>query len=147
MRRFFDKIFSDSTDTDPTSDESLRLAVVALLFEAIGVDGAHSPEEEETVCRIVTNQFDLTPDETDALLDMAYAAAENASDLYGRIKIINQHYSHDEKLSLLEKLWQVILADGVIDSHESALMRRIAGLIYVSDAASAEARRRVIARD
>ena len=34
-------------------------------------------------------------------------------------------------------LWQVVLADGVIDDHESALMRRLAGLIHVEDADSA----------
>jgi uncharacterized tellurite resistance protein B-like protein len=44
----------------------------------------------------------------------------------------------------MEKLWQVVLADGIIEEHEAALMRRVSGLIFISDKESAEARQRAM---
>jgi uncharacterized tellurite resistance protein B-like protein len=44
----------------------------------------------------------------------------------------------------MEKLWQVVLADGVIEDHEAALMRRVSGLIFITDKDSAEARQRAV---
>ena len=79
-------------------------------------------------------------DETVALMAEAIENAINASDLYGWTKRVNAHYSMDEKLYLMEKLWQVVLADDHVDDLESAMMRRLAGLIYVTDADSARAR-------
>jgi len=46
---------------------------------------------------------------------------------------------------ILEMLWTVALADGRVDHFESNLIRRIAGLLYVSDMDSGLAKKRVIA--
>jgi len=137
------RLVAGAPQPDDTHEEKLRLAATALLFRALYVDGDARSEEEEQVRLIVTEEFGLAEDGVDALLVEARAAAGNASDLYGWTKIVNAEYSHDEKIYLMEKLWQVILADGRIDHHEHALMRRLAGLIYVSDSDSAKARHRV----
>ena len=75
-------------------------------------------------------------------MDDARHAAEAATDLYGWTRVVNAEYEPAEKLHLMELLWRVVLADGVIDDHEHALMRRLAGLIHVSDGDSARARAR-----
>ena len=139
---FFDKFRKGQIEDSPTSDESLRLAATALLFRAIQVDDEESEVERAAIRRIISEEFALPKDEVDSLMQLASDNAANATDLYGWIRLINREYNDDEKLYLLEKLWQVVLADGRIDSHESTLMRRVAGLIYVSDRDSAEAKRR-----
>ena len=142
--RFFDKLLNRQPEVDTATDheESLRLAATALLFRALNVDGEEGENERATIRRIIEEEFGLPPDEVKALMQLANDTAKTATDLYGWIRLINSEYSHDEKLYLMEKLWQVVLADGRIDSHESALMRRVAGLIYISDRESAEARQR-----
>ena len=94
--------------------------------------------------RIVEDEFGLNADEVDQLLADAKASADDAADLYGWIRLINSNYSHEEKCFLMEKLWQVVLADGIIEEHEAALMRRVSGLIFISDKESAEARQRAM---
>ena len=136
------KLVAGAPAPQASPEEKLRLAATALLFRALYVDGDATKEEEDQIRQIVTDEFELTSTAVETLLAEAREAARHASDLYGWTKIVNDDYSHDEKIYLMEKLWQVILADGRIDHHEHALMRRLAGLIYVSDVDSAEARRR-----
>jgi len=141
------KLISGAPAPQATHEEKLRLAATALLFRALYVDGDARAEEVEQIRQIVTEEFGLEADEVETLLAEAREAARNSSDLYGWTKVVNAEYSHDEKIYLMEKLWQVILADGRIDHHEHALMRRLAGLIYITDSDSAKARLRVTAKD
>jgi len=129
-------------DAEPLSaDEELRLAAAALLFRAVFVDGHADDDEIAMVRRIIEDEFGLDANATSALMTEAQSAAQSASDLYGWTKRVNAHYSMDEKRYLMEKLWQVVLADDDhVDDMESAMMRRLAGLIYVTDADSARAR-------
>ena len=62
--------------------------------------------------------------------------------LYGWTRLVNAEYEPADKIHLMELLWRVVLADGVVDDHEHALMRRLAGLIHVPDPDSARARAR-----
>ena len=142
MMRFFERLVAVKIDASVSHEENLRLAATALMFRALLVDGVVDAAEEATIRRIVEDEFGLAPDEVEQLLADASASADTATDLYGWVKLINSHYNHEEKCYLMEKLWQVVLADGVLDAHETSLMRKVAGLIYVSDRDSAEARQR-----
>jgi uncharacterized tellurite resistance protein B-like protein len=51
-----------------------------------------------------------------------------------------------ERTRVIEMLWEVVYADGVLEPEEDALVRKVAGLIYVDDVTRTEARRRVVAR-
>ena len=144
MMRFFEKLVAVKVEEDHVSDENLRLAATALMFRALMVDGNADAAELAMIRRIVEDEFGLSSDEVDQLLNDAKASADDAADLYGWVRLINSNYSHDEKCFLMEKLWQVVLADGVIENHEAALMRRVSGLIFITDKDSAEARQRAV---
>jgi uncharacterized tellurite resistance protein B-like protein len=61
------------------------------------------------------------------------------------IRRIRDGFDHDERVEMVEMLWRVVYADGVVHDHEANLLRRVAGLLYVSDRESGEARKRAIA--
>ena len=67
-------------------------------------------------------------------------------DLHRWAQAIKQAYSEEERVELIEKMWEVVYADGVLDDYEANLLRRVAGLIYVPDRESGQARQRVMAR-
>ncbi len=136
------KLMAGPPEKAMSHDEELRFVAASLLFRAVYVDGIANAEQVAMVRRIIDDEFGLDQEAADLLMRDAAAAAANASDLYGWTKRVNEHYNADEKDYLMERLWQVVLADDHLDDLESAMMRRIAGLIYVSDAASAAARRR-----
>ena len=131
------KLMAGPSEEVKARDEELRLVAAAMLFRAVYVDGKADAAEVAMVRRILEEEFGLDEDATSALLDEAEKNAIEAGDLYGWTRKVNTDYSHDEKLYLMEKLWQVVLADDHVDDMESAMMRRIAGLIYIDDADSA----------
>ena len=67
-------------------------------------------------------------------------------DLHRWAQAIKRAYSEEERVGVIEKMWEVVYADGVLDDYEANLLRRVAGLIYVPDRESGQARQRVIAR-
>lgn len=142
MLDFINKLTGGDEVAPVDEGEKLRLAATALLFRALFVDDVAHESEELQIRRIVREEFGLEGEAVERLMDDARHAAETATDLYGWTRVVNDEYTPDEKQHLMELLWRVVLADGVIDDHEHALMRRLAGLIHVSDGDSARARNR-----
>ena len=126
--------------------EDLRVAVVALLVRAATADADFGPEDKEAIRRIVSECFELAPDEVGALIDAARTEEAETLDLHRWTQSVKQAYSEDERVQLIERMWEVVYADGVLDDYEANLLRRVAGLIYVPDRQSGEARQRVMAR-
>ena len=57
---------------------------------------------------------------------------------------INKIYSDEKKLLLIETLWEIVLSDGSLHDYESSLIRRLAGLMYISDVNSGNAKKRAL---
>jgi uncharacterized tellurite resistance protein B-like protein len=68
----------------------------------------------------------------------------NSGELYGFTRTIKDSFNHEDRVRMIEMLWQVAYADGVLHEFEASLVRRVCGLIYVPDRESGEARKRVI---
>ena len=67
-------------------------------------------------------------------------------DLFRWAQAIKRAYGETARIALIEKMWEVVYADGELDDYEANLLRRVAGLIYVPDRESGQARQRVLAR-
>ena len=91
-------------------------------------------------------RFELTEAEARSLLELAGDEVANASQLYGFTRVVKDNFDHDERVELMEMLWEVVYADGALHDLEASLMRRIAGLIYVPDRESGAARKRAMSR-
>ena len=63
-----------------------------------------------------------------------------------RLRMRSARASREQRIELIEMLWSIAYADGVLDPEEDALIRQIAGLIHVPDKARGMARQRVLAR-
>ncbi|MEM8986325.1 MAG: TerB family tellurite resistance protein [Pseudomonadota bacterium] len=136
----------DAAPSEDAAAEETRLAFAALLVEAGGIDGDYADEEKALICGILASEFELSDSQAIALRETAEAAVNNANDHYGFSKAVKEGLSHAEKVNLVERLWEVVYADGVREAHEDYLIRRLIGLIYVSDQESGAARRRVEGR-
>ncbi len=80
------------------------------------------------------------------MIATAEAAASERVELHTIARTVRDHFDGDERIRMMEMLWAVVYADGELDDFESNMMRRVAGLLYVDDRASGEARKRVLAR-
>lgn len=123
-----------------------RLAAAALLVEAAVMDGHFDAAERATVQGLLAARFGLDAGETEALIASAERAVAAAHGIFRFTNAIKSHFSDAERIELIEMLWEVACADGVVDDYEDNLLRRIAGLIYVTDRDRGLARKRVLAR-
>ena len=126
--------------------DDLRIAVGALLVEAARRDDVFDAAEELAVARILRERFDLSEDETKQLLAAATQASESALELYNFTRAVLRQMDEPDRVKLIEMLWEVAYADGVLDPEEDLLIRRVAGLLYITDRERVLARQRVVAR-
>ena len=126
--------------------DELALAVAALLIETARVDHTVGEAERQLIGRLLERRFGLGPDQARALERVAESRAERSAQLFGFARTINERLPRERRTELVEMLWEVAYADGVLDPLEDSLLRRIGGLIDVSDHERGEARLRVLAR-
>ena len=127
-------------------DEELRLAAAALLVEAAGMDGNFDDDERSRITALLQTRFELSGEETASLIEHAEQALHESGGLYKFTRVIKDSYSPEERIEMIEMLWEVAYADGRVDHFESNLIRRVGGLIYVSDVDRGKAKNRVVAR-
>jgi uncharacterized tellurite resistance protein B-like protein len=130
----------------PHSFEERQLAAAALMVEAATMDDTFDAAERERIAALVQTRFGLSPEEARDLVTEAERAAAASVEWHGFTRAIKEGFDHAERLQLIEMLWEVAYADGELHDYEASLLRRIAGLLYVSDRDSGEARKRVVAR-
>jgi uncharacterized tellurite resistance protein B-like protein len=127
--------------------DRLHVAVAALLVQAAAMDDHFDAVERRTIERLLAARFDLDQDAVARLIAAAEAAAASTSQLYPFVHLVVERLDPTERVRIVEMLWEVAYADGVLHPDEDALVRRIAGLIYVSDRERGEARKRVLSRN
>ncbi|MDA0763236.1 MAG: TerB family tellurite resistance protein [Proteobacteria bacterium] len=135
------KITSHKEDEDVYNGEDIQ-AVIVLLIEASQIDGDSGPEEINHIKNLLMKKFNFTENEADDNIKKALADNETRIELFSQIKILLNEMDHKERIDVIEMMWGVILADGVIDDFEANLMRRMNGLLYISGIESAEAKER-----
>lgn len=143
----FDKLFDRFKTEAPeqSGDAKLEVAFAALLVEAARIDADYSDKERSLIDRALKSRFDLSDGDASALRARAEAAQADANDIQ-RFTKIAKSMSREEKIELIEELWEIVLSDGERDPYEETLVRQICGLIYLDDQDSGAARSRVAAR-
>ncbi len=148
MRGLIDKLFGAEPETAPvTSDfEEEQVAAASLLVDAGLCDGNFSEADRDQISGILERHFKLQPSLARRLLEEAETHARAAVEWHGFTRVVKEAYDHDERVHLIELLWEVALADEQLHDYEASLIRRICGLLCVSGRESAEARNRAKAR-
>lgn len=146
LKQLFDTTASNKNEPAGKNTDALHLAAAALLVEAAFMDGTMDEAERETIEALLREHFTLSEEEARDLLADGEAVIQETGDLYKFTRTLKDAYDQDERVRILEMLWEVTLADGAIDHFESNLIRRVSGLLYVPDRESGEAKKRVLAR-
>jgi len=137
--------------TQPGPDRTLpaedaRLALSALLVRIARADGDYAAEEVHRIDRILMQRYGLSPHAVIALRKEAEALESEAPDTVRFTRAIKDAVPYEDRLAVIEALWQVALADGARDGAEDALVRMVSSMLGVSDQDSAMARQRMQAR-
>ena len=135
-----------ASNSGSAGDDGLAAAAVAVFVEAALLDGDFDPAERATIHAILVDRFGISTDDADSLIDEAVAQSENVNRVYAATRQIRDAFTDEERIDVMEMLWEVAYADGTVHDFEANLVRRVAGLLYVRDRDSGLARKRVMQR-
>ena len=143
MFKILKNIFESENNSEDQTNQDLEL-LCGLMIEAANTDGVIDIKEIKKINSLLIDIFKEDPNETKLILDKAIQNKNNSKSLFFYTSKINKQYSIEKKLLLIETLWEIVLADGNVHDYESSLIRRIAGLLYISDVNSGNARKRAL---
>jgi len=141
LKKFFKKPTPEQTGD---SGHDARVAACALLMEMAAADDEFSSGEKEVILNILKNDSGLSQEEADALMAEADKELESSLDLWQFTNLINRNYSKDEKISVIETVWRVVYADGVLDKYEDYFVHKLADLLHLKHSELIDAKLKIL---
>ena len=133
VNRFFSKTATElSKNANQPTEHDVRIAACALFVEMARIDEKFTEAEMQTILSIVQERYGLTREHADALVAEADKELKESVDLWQFAKLINENYSTDEKIDIIETLWQMVFVDGKMDRYEHYLMAKLKNLLRLS---------------
>ena len=149
MIDIFKRFFSTATENgqNPAGQDNEREVVVAIgaLFLEMGrIDETFTESEMAHVISLLTNNYGLSGEDADALIEEADRELKESVDLWQFAKVINNRYSMAKKEKLTERLWQIVYVDGKMDKYEHYLMNKLSKLLGLSHKQLIDAKLKVL---
>ncbi len=144
MINLLKNILKTKNSSNEKEDSKNLELLCGLMIEAAYTDGRIDKIELDKIKNSLINVFDESPDDVELILKEAIKNKNNSKSLHHYTSFINKNFTDDKKLQLIEVLWEIVLSDDEIHDFESNLIRRLAGLLYISDVNSGNARKRAL---
>jgi len=125
----FEKIFKRQKNE---SSDNKNILVAALLIHAAKIDENYTDIEKRIIKKALTDLNNVSPDQAEKLIKNAEKKEKDSNQIVEFTREIKK-YSMESRLKIIEVIWKIVYSDGTNDSYESNLIRRICGLLYVSD--------------
>ena len=132
LKELADRLLGEDQRAKHLREEELRLAAAALLVHASLIDGRADPEERRKLKSLLQVRFKLGEDEFDRILGEAEAWEQESVDLYSFTSVLCRELDQEGRQRIVEMLWEIVLADGVLHAYEADLVSRGAELLGVS---------------
>ena len=114
------------------SPNNKNVLIIALLIHAAKIDENYTENEKKIIKKVIMDLNKINSSQADELLKLAEKKEGESNQIIEFTKEIKK-YSMEFKLKIVEIIWKIVYSDGTSDDYESNLIRRICGLLYVSD--------------
>ena len=139
------KNFLKSNNSEDNQDANYHLNLLCgLMIEAANTDGNIDSNEIKKINSLLINTFKESPANVEKVLNQCLENRNNSKSLFYYTSKINKEYDEKKKLLLIETIWEVVLSDGLVHDYESSLIRRLSGLLYISDVSSGNAKEKAL---
>lgn len=129
-------------DDEAAIEHRLQLASAVLLLEVAQADRDYSAQEKAKIQQTIASKFSLSDEDIRLLISLAVEESHQATDYYQFTSLLNQEFSSEQKIRLIEMMWQVAYADGELDPYEDHFIRKISELLYLRHTKLLSARER-----
>ena len=144
MIKLLKNILSTKNPSEDTDDNKNLELLCGLMIEAAYTDGQIDESELNKIKLSLINIFSEDPKEVNLVLEKAEENKNNSKSLHYYTSFINKNFDDKKKILLIEILWEIVLSDGEVHDFESNLIRRLAGLLYISDVDSGNAKKKAL---
>jgi len=127
VRNFFGKREREENG----GEHDVHVATCALLLEMSQIDGDFSEEERTRILSTICRDFAVSDDVAKTLLEASQEELRGSRDLWQFTNLINQHYSEEEKIGIIETVWRIAYTDGRLDQYEDFLVHKLANMLYL----------------
>jgi uncharacterized tellurite resistance protein B-like protein len=143
MKQLLGKI-TEGKAAGQQTDHDVLVAVCALLVEMAHIDETFTPAEMETIVVILKDKYGLSQEHAYALITEAEKELQESVDLWQFAKLINENYSIDKKIELIEMLWRIVYVDAKMDKYEHHLMDKLAKILRLTHEQLIDAKLKVL---
>ena len=147
LKRFFGSADDDRGSAGESGGHDLRVATCALLVEIARIDEAFTNQEIDTILKILETRYGVSGEYAQALMAEAEKELVESVDLWQFARLINENYSREEKIGIIETLWQVVFIDGRMDRYEDYLMHKMSKLLRLHHKELMDAKLKVLHGD
>ena len=125
FKKFFEKNNKENAD-------NINILIAALLIHAAKIDDNYTNVEKEIIKKALISLNEIAPNEAEELLKKAEEIEQESNQIVTFTREIKKN-SMKFRLKIIEILWKIVYSDGSSDSYESNLIRRVCGLLYITD--------------
>jgi len=125
LKKFFKKKKIENPDNK-------NILIISLLIHAAKIDENYTENEKKIIIKAIMQLNEVNFDEAKKLLILSERKEEESNQIVEFTREIKK-YSMEFRLKIIEIIWKIVYSDGTTNNYESNLIRRICGLLYVSD--------------
>jgi len=129
------------------NEQRIQVATAVILLEVAHADEDYSQSEQDRILNILKSQFSLDEESVQELVQVSEEQLKRSIDIWHFTEIINKSYGIEEKRRIIEKVWQVIYADGKLDKYEDYIVHKLARILHLSHAQMIEAKMKYMPDD
>ena len=145
------ELFKSTVDKFKNNEENIQNdevkalnSIVSLLVEAASIDGEIGNDEKNQIEIILIERLNLDKVLAEKILEQTISESEAQIEIWSKTNDIRKELDYEERLNIFELMWEIVLVDDVLDVFEAQLMRRVSGLLYISDIDSGNCKKRAI---
>lgn len=144
IKEFFKSNISiDEKKPEKDTSHNIQVATCALLIEMARIDDEFDQSEKDRIIEIIKSGYNLTEQEIDQLMDLAKQELDSRIDLWSFTNLINQHYTAQQKMKVIETIWEIVYADGRLSAHEDYLVHKLYKMLGLTHKQLIEAKMKV----
>jgi len=125
IKKFFKKQKKENSNNK-------NILVIALLIHAAKIDENYTEAEKKIIIKAIMHLNEINLNEAEKLLKLSEKKEEESNQIVEFTREIKK-YPMEFRLKIIEIIWKIVYSDNASDSYESNLIRRICGLLYISD--------------
>lgn len=132
LKRYFQDSEKETQAPEVRLRDKILIAACVLMLEIAKSDDQLAAKEMKTIRDIIRTELEIPERDIGEILAIAEKDRENSTDIYEYTKLINQHFSREEKKQMVERFWKIIYADGAFDQYEDYMVHKLADLLRLT---------------